>query len=348
MTSAMSNAILEYAKLAGQLDCKTNQQLNKIAAASKGLTKQSAAVAAAQSTNRRKREFASLDEGELNGNLLDTKPGKPVEKGIDGLDCKLSETKPDQKQEGTNMAVIKEKKDNLEAAKAGRKGNLSSGAKQHRRAGDGDIGKLSEQLDNLQSDLQFKTKSEENDEPLKENGVEDDVEDEDYMPNDDLHSAGGLADNEKLMNGLQNGDLVNDDCLEDEDEYPTKMDDSAKDGEKDQTDFNSFYNTNRINDKHSRTTGKYRPSSKRLLIRNLSKEFGQQPTGSLNSHHRSSSSSSPNDGSLQGNTAALSTMAASSGNDSYSFEDNLADENRCSSTTSINSNNGLAGRVSFC
>lgn len=339
MTSAMSNAILEYAKLAGQLDCKTNQQLNKIAGTSKGQTKQSAATAP---SNRRKREFASLDEIESKGNLQDIEAGKPVENGLpDASDGKVPAEKSDEKQEdGEN--VIKEK-GNLETAKtADRKGSLSGGAKL--RPTDGDIGKLSEQLDNLESDLQLKTKSEAN-EPL-ENGVPNGVpngEDEERMPSGEPHSAGGRVneEDEKLVNGLPNGDLTNGYCLEEDDEYLAKTEDAKDAGE--QTDFNSFYDSNRLND--NRATGKYRPSSKRL-IRSRSKEFGQPyPAGSLN--NQSSSSSSPNDGSLQSNTAAPSTTAASSGNDSYTFEDNLADENRCSSTTSINSNNGLAGGFHF-
>ena len=302
----MSNAILEYAKLAGQLDCKTNQQLNKAAG-----------------TNRRKREFASVDEPEAKGNFVDRKHGKPVEKNEDETD---------------GETIIKEKKSD----------SASKGERKASRQVDGDIGELSEQMDNLESDLKPKRGEEKKSNDIGELNEEDDCK---AMPSGDLDGSGQENDkipvNKMPMNGLPNGD-----CLEEEeqenDEYASKEEHSTKDGEKEQTDFKSFYSANRLNDKHGRPTGKYRAASKRLLIRSGSNESGQQPqstgssTASLNSGHRSSSNS-PNDG-LNGTTRLLTT-AGSSGNDSYTFEDNLADENRCSSTTSSNSgsNNGLAG-----
>ena len=330
MTSAMSNAILEYAKLAGQLDCKTNQQLNKIASKT-AVTK---ANNVALSTNRRKREFASTDEIELKkGNFLDKKLGKPVE---NGFDCKKSDKPSDEQSNGgENDSATKETKGNSEATKGERK---ASSAKQYRQV-DGDIGKLSEQLDSLESDLKPK-----NDDGDLENGEEPDCK---LMVNGDLHSS---LENEKLMNGLEN-DLEN--SLENNEEYTDKIADLVKDGKKKATDFNNFYSTNRLND--SRTTGKFK-SSKRMQIRNRSNEIGRPQQSAGND---GSASSSPNDGSLNGlgslnessslngHTTTPSITTGSSGNDSYTFEDNLADENRCSSTTSINSssNNGMLGKI---
>lgn len=328
MTSAMSNAILEYAKLAGQLDCKTNQQLNKNAAAgtSKGQIKPNNAAAA---MNRRKREFASMDEPESNG-------AKPIENGF-VADCKASGENKCESDEENDDGIIKEKKSHSEATKGERKASMA--IKQYRVCSqvDGDIGKLSEQLDNLESDL----KAKKSDQPLDEEDLENGGD-----CNGELDAGSeNENDDEKLVNALSNGELANGLA----DEYPAKTKESIKDGAKKQTNFNSFYNTNRLND--NRLTGKYR--SKRSLIRSRSNEIGQQQsvgslagsltgslTGSLN--NRSSSSNSPNDGSL--NTTGLSTTTAgSSGNESFAFEDNLVDENRCSSATSINSNNGLTG-----
>lgn len=333
MTNAMSNAILEYAKLAGQLDSKTNQ-MNKSSTAN--LIKQQ------NNANRRKREFTSIDDSEMKGNL-DSKLVKSIDNGFikfNDVTIKLDTNKKQfDNDQNDNLITIKEKKVNSEN-KEKQVNELDKQQNQVER----DIGKLSEQMDNLESDLKLENVGIEN-EIIQdgENSMDDcDLQDE------EAKSQNNDPQNDDLQNdALENGDLQNGDL---DDEYRTKLDDEEKDNQNknEEQNFKSFYNTNYLNDKHNRLNKYSRSNAKRMLIRNRVKDnkndsTDYSSTSSSNNNRTSSSSNSPNDTSLNGNsdnTTALlsSTTAASSSNGNGSpFEDNLADENRCSSTTSINS-----------
>ena len=354
MTNAMSNAIIEYAKLAGQLDSKTNQlnqslKLNTSLPTTTNLltTKQHQQ----QNNNKRKREFTSINNIELKGisngnssnsetmNLINSTLNKSIENGFLKLDKSEIDSTKDRKE---NLITIKERIC-LEKKKA-------ADYEKERHAADGDLGKLSD-LKLKNDDLMI-----EDDCELLTNGNQHNLQNSILLLDDCKLLQNGSDLNHNLVVGEinKNGidiNLQNGDELEDADEYRTNLDDCSEKGGKqneNEQNFNNFYNVNLINENHHRIRFNHsRLNSKRMLIKNRSKQevVGKQNALSMDysssiNNRKSSSSNSANGNGSDNMTVPLSLA---NGNDSCTFEDNLADENRCSSTTSVNSgsNNGL-------
>lgn len=339
-STAMTNAMLEYAKLASQLDNKTNQLNQSLkSSASQPTTMTISPNTTKQqqnSTNKRKREHITSVETRDSevvskaDNSLDVDKAGALENGYKNG---LLDGDEDAKIDSNSNREPNESKDGL--IKLEEKSNLKN---KNRQVNGGDIGKLSEQMDNLESELTN----------VAENG------DLDNSENRDLHLD--LEVNDELENDeLENGDL-------DDHQFRVEKVENAGAGSNKQNEepnFNNFYNTNHITDSTKyRLSNRYsRSGAKRPPIKGRSKDkhdkidFTTSLSSASSSNNRTSSSSnSPNNNSTNGNnsdntTVLLSSAAASSstGNDSSTFEDNLGDENRCSSTTSMNSssNNGL-------
>lgn len=322
----MTNAILEYAKLAGQLDSKTNQLNQSLKSTTTSTTITTTTIKQTNNSNKRKRDqLASFDNefkssndslNSFNQNSLDNQVNNKIENGI--IESKLNDVEQQKSEDdliNDEDCMDKKKKENLEKEDSNCSTNSARKEKQSRQV-ESDIGKLSEQLDNLESDL-------------------NEIKKENYE-SDNLETDVVLEENCAGMD-LPNDDLNNNKSKREDQEI------------KDEQNFNDFYDTNYLNEKHR--VRYFRSNSKRILIRNRNGKDKQDSidfssTSSSNKGTSSSSSSnSPNDTSLNGNGSDNTTalLSSTTGNDSSTFEDNLGEENRCSSTTSINSalNNGL-------